>query len=287
MVEDNFDRVVRKSLPEKMQEKVKAVTAKLRKSGLGEPPKDPRARRTASSARSTSSASHSRSASSKGAAGGGRDGKHSPGLNWGVAADVASDAGGGAGADATAGGGGGGGVRRGASVSARAARTLSGSSRSTSSPRRGKSSKQLGPSLNAAAVEQLDELETKLGSSDWKTRDEAVIASEAFAVEHGAGVASGLNKFFDAYGPRLSDSNSKVNLHALEAFKRFLPHIKDAFMLNHAVVVLVVNKLAGNLASKSAGIRQTTSELFAALTSNLEPALLLQPVTAVGDTPST
>jgi hypothetical protein len=69
--------------------------------------------------------------------------------------------------------------------------------------------------------------------------------------EQGEAMQSALCQLFDAYAPRLSDSNSKVNLHALEAFRRFLPKIKDAFGPNASVVVQIVNKLATNLASKS------------------------------------
>jgi hypothetical protein len=258
----DYPQFVRKSLPEKMQKSAAAVVDKLRKNGLGAPVANPRdksmrmagmsANRSASSAepgsprgRSMSAGESSLSTPSGGMSGGGSS-------SAGAASGLRSKSSGG-----------------------------SGLKRGVGSIRSAKSTKsQHGPSLSSASLEELESFVDKLGNSDWKVRDAGVIGMEHLAMREGIKMQSALNKLFDAFTPRLADSNSKVNLHALEAFRRFLPAIKDAFGTNHAVVVQVVNKLSGNLASKSSGIRLTSVDTFKDLVVHLEPTLLLQPFAA-------
>lgn len=55
-----------------------------------------------------------------------------------------------------------------------------------------------------------------LEEKDWKVRDDAITAVEAFVTQQGEAIQSQLSKLFDAFAPRLSDSNSKVRLRCTQ-----------------------------------------------------------------------
>lgn len=257
-----FEKMMRKALPEKQYSNMKTILDKLRSKGLGNPVANPRDKHQALSASlskgSRSATTHSSSSySSPGRARSSSAGDSSPATPLKTPAKDSRRA------------------NSGPSGTPGRIKKTPGRSNSARSAKSGKSN--WGPSLSASALEELEGYIDKLGNKDWKTRDEGVIAAEELAIREGVKIQSAMNKLFDAFTPRLADSNSKVNLHALEAFRRFLPAIKDAFGPHHAVVVQVVNKLSGNLASKSKGIVQTTADSFKDLTIHLEPALLIQP----------
>ena len=59
---------------------------------------------------------------------------------------------------------------------------------------------------------------------------------------------------FDAFSPRLTDRNSKVNLHALEAFSNIVPLLGNMLV---PIVNNVVTALVPNLASRNPTIHST------------------------------
>ena len=59
---------------------------------------------------------------------------------------------------------------------------------------------------------------------------------------------------FDAFSPRLTDRNSKVNLHALEAFSNIVPLLGNTLV---PIVNNVVTALVPNLASRNPTIHST------------------------------
>ena len=59
---------------------------------------------------------------------------------------------------------------------------------------------------------------------------------------------------FDAFSPRLTDRNSKVNLHALEAFSNIVPLLGNTLV---PIVNNIVTALVPNLASRNPTIHST------------------------------
>ena len=53
---------------------------------------------------------------------------------------------------------------------------------------------------------------------------------------------------FDAFSPRLTDRNSKVNLHALQAFSNIIPLLGNSLVpvLNGVITALVPNLASRN-----------------------------------------
>ena len=68
---------------------------------------------------------------------------------------------------------------------------------------------------------------------------------------------------FDAFLPRLTDANSKVNLHALEAFSNIVPLLGDLLL---PIVTSIVEALVPNLASKQATIHNTAETVLELIT---------------------
>lgn len=66
-------------------------------------------------------------------------------------------------------------------------------------------------------------------------------------------------QIFDKFLPRLQDSNSKVNLHALRVMEHIVPILKDAL---HAVIPMATSNLAPNLSSKNREISSTAAEIL-------------------------
>lgn len=258
----DFEKKMRKALPEKQYANMKTILEKLRSKGLGNPVANPRDKHSAMSASLTKGSRSATGTSQWSSASAGSPKKprsSSAGDTSSPSTPKVEN-------------------RRAASGPSTPGRSKKGTLGRSNSSRSAKSGKSnWGPTLSTSALEELEGYIDKLGNKDWKTRDDGVIAAEELAIREGVKMQSAMNKLFDAFTPRLADSNSKVNLHALEAFRRFLPAIKDAFGPHHAVVVQVVNKLSGNLASKSKGIVQTTADSFKDLTIHLEPTLLIQP----------
>lgn len=156
----------------------------------------------------------------------------------------------------------------------RKTRTRVPSARSGAGVRRANSAAPMSPAL----TEKLNELIATLTSADWKMRDAAVEAAEALVVREGVALKPGLGRFFDAFGERLSDSNSKVNRKALESFGRMIPHLSEAFEGQAPLINELVSKISPNLASKNKVI---SDEAFAALSGMCEAlghGILLPPL---------
>lgn len=66
-------------------------------------------------------------------------------------------------------------------------------------------------------------------------------------------------QIFDKFLPRLQDSNSKVNLHALKVMHQVVPMLKDALQ---SVISLSVTAIVPNLSSKNAEIKATGTDIL-------------------------
>ncbi|NXU38630.1 TGRM1 protein, partial [Drymodes brunneopygia] len=83
-------------------------------------------------------------------------------------------------------------------------------------------------------------------------------------------------QIFDAFKPRLHDSNSKVNQVALEAMHKMIPLLKDH--LSPVINMLIPAIVDNNLNSKNPGIYAAATNVIQALCQHLDTSLLLQPL---------
>ncbi|KAM9190351.1 TOG array regulator of axonemal microtubules protein 1 [Mergus octosetaceus] len=88
-------------------------------------------------------------------------------------------------------------------------------------------------------------------------------------------VVANIVKIFDAFKPRLHDSNSKVNQVALETMYKMIPLLKDN--LSPVINMLVPAMVDNNLNSKNPGIYAAATNVIQALCQHLDNYLLLQP----------
>ncbi|CAN8215732.1 unnamed protein product [Coccothraustes coccothraustes] len=88
-------------------------------------------------------------------------------------------------------------------------------------------------------------------------------------------VLANIVRIFDAFKPRLHDSNSKVTQVALEAMHKMIPLLKDNLspVINMVIPAIVDN----NLNSKNPGIYAAATNVIQALCQHLDTSLLLQP----------
>ncbi|XP_064572066.1 TOG array regulator of axonemal microtubules protein 1 [Zonotrichia leucophrys gambelii] len=88
-------------------------------------------------------------------------------------------------------------------------------------------------------------------------------------------VLANIVRIFDAFKPRLHDSNSKVTQVALEAMHRMVPLLKDN--LSPVINMLIPAIVDNNLNSKNPGIYAAATNVIQALCQHLDTSLLLQP----------
>jgi hypothetical protein len=140
----------------------------------------------------------------------------------------------------------------------------------------GQASQKHTPSIRApGGGDRLGELSTELQAPDWRKREAAVGDLQALVQERPQDfVSTNMNVFFD-FVPRLSDSNSKVNVAALQALEVMLPLVGPAM---DTVMGELLPALAHNLASKAPSIRAAACANLAFIAQHLDSNLVLQPM---------
>ncbi|XP_053451317.1 TOG array regulator of axonemal microtubules protein 1 isoform X2 [Nycticebus coucang] len=88
-------------------------------------------------------------------------------------------------------------------------------------------------------------------------------------------VIGNIVKIFDAFKSRLHDSNSKVNLVALETMYKMIPLLRDN--LSPIINMLIPAIVDNNLNSKNPGIYTAATNVVQALSQHVDNYLLLQP----------
>ncbi|KAK7835959.1 hypothetical protein U0070_004050 [Myodes glareolus] len=88
-------------------------------------------------------------------------------------------------------------------------------------------------------------------------------------------VVGNIVKIFDAFKSRLHDSNSKVNLVALETMHKMIPLLRDN--LSPIINMLIPAIVDNNLNSKNLGIYTAATNVVHALSQHVDNYLLLQP----------
>uniref|UniRef100_A0A2K6FBU8 TOG array regulator of axonemal microtubules 2 n=1 Tax=Propithecus coquereli TaxID=379532 RepID=A0A2K6FBU8_PROCO len=121
--------------------------------------------------------------------------------------------------------------------------------------------------------EQLRELTRLLEAKDSRSRMEGV----ARLLEHCRAepelITTHLVQVFDAFTPRLQDSNKKVNQWALESLVKMIPLLRDSLQ---PMLLSIIIAVADNLNSKSSGIYAATATVLDAMIESLDNLCLLQ-----------
>uniref|UniRef100_A0A672ZLL3 TOG domain-containing protein n=1 Tax=Sphaeramia orbicularis TaxID=375764 RepID=A0A672ZLL3_9TELE len=124
------------------------------------------------------------------------------------------------------------------------------------------------PQSIADKTEYIKQISGLLGSKDFRERIKGIdqLVSDC---QHNP------NMVFDAFKLRLQESNSKVNLYALESLQKITHLLKDN--LSQVVNILVPAIVDNHLNSKNNAIYSAAIGAINALTLNLDNVLLLQP----------
>ncbi|KAM9720503.1 TOG array regulator of axonemal microtubules protein 2 isoform 2-T2 [Dama dama] len=122
-------------------------------------------------------------------------------------------------------------------------------------------------------VEQLRELTRLLEAKEYQSRMEGV----GRLVEHCRAkpelIIANLVQVFDAFTPRLQDSNKKVNQWALESLAKMIPLLRESLQ---PMLLSIIIAVADNLNSKNAGIYAAAATALDAMVESLDNLGLLQ-----------
>jgi len=83
-----------------------------------------------------------------------------------------------------------------------------------------------------------------------------------------------VHTIFDHLMPRLTDSNSKVNVVALQRLEQMVPVMRDGLT---SVAATLVQTLGASLASSNAQVRSTTPPVIDKLVEEVDHSALIQP----------
>ncbi|XP_076798368.1 TOG array regulator of axonemal microtubules protein 2 isoform X3 [Arvicanthis niloticus] len=122
-------------------------------------------------------------------------------------------------------------------------------------------------------AEQLQELTRLLEAKEFQARMEGVGKLLEYCKAKPELVVANLVQVFDAFTPRLHDSNKKVNQWALESLAQMLPILKDSL---HPMLLSLIIAAADNLNSKNSGISTAASTVLDAMMESLDHLCLLQ-----------
>eukprot|EP00073_Rattus_norvegicus_P047698 XP_017449898.1 PREDICTED: protein FAM179A isoform X3 [Rattus norvegicus] len=122
-------------------------------------------------------------------------------------------------------------------------------------------------------AEQLRELTRLLEAKEFQARMEGVGKLLEYCKTKPEHVAANLVQVFDAFTPRLHDSNKKVNQWALESLAQMLPILRESI---HPMLLSLIIVAADNLNSKNSGISTAASTVLDAMMDSLDHLCLLQ-----------
>ncbi|XP_060939071.1 TOG array regulator of axonemal microtubules protein 1 [Limanda limanda] len=128
----------------------------------------------------------------------------------------------------------------------------------------------------ADKTEYIKQIQGLLGSKDFRERIKGINQLVDDCQQNPNMVINSIFPLFDAFKARLLESNSKVNLHALESLQKIILMMKDNLsqVLNFLVPAIVDN----HLNSKNNAIYSAAVGAIDALILNLDNILLLQPL---------
>ncbi|KAJ7989045.1 hypothetical protein DPEC_G00315470 [Dallia pectoralis] len=127
----------------------------------------------------------------------------------------------------------------------------------------------------ADKTEYVKQLTALLGSKDFRERIKGIDQLVGDCEHHAHMVIGSIFPVFDAFTARLQESNSKVNLYALESLQKIVMLMKDH--LAQVVYILVPGIVDNHLNSKNNCVYTAATGAIDALIQNLDNTLLLQP----------
>ncbi|XP_077180266.1 TOG array regulator of axonemal microtubules protein 1 [Paroedura picta] len=139
----------------------------------------------------------------------------------------------------------------------------------------GEMPRKLGPRNTLESAEYVKVITTSLNAKDFRERISGIRQLLEDTESNQDLVATNIIKIFDAFKPRLHDSNSKVNQVALETMRQLIPLLKEK--LSPVINMLIPALVDNNLNSKNPGIYAAATGVIQALCQHLDHYLLLQP----------
>ncbi|KAG8510213.1 TOG array regulator of axonemal microtubules protein 2, partial [Galemys pyrenaicus] len=121
--------------------------------------------------------------------------------------------------------------------------------------------------------EQLRELTRLLEAKEYQSRMEGVERLLEHCKAKPELIAANVVQVFDAFTPRLQDSNKKVNQWALESLAKMIPLLKESL---HPMLLSIIIAVADNLNSKNVGIYAAAATALDAMIESLDNLCLLQ-----------
>ncbi|KAM6179262.1 TOG array regulator of axonemal microtubules protein 2 [Erethizon dorsatum] len=122
-------------------------------------------------------------------------------------------------------------------------------------------------------AQQLRELTRLLEAKEYQSRMEGVGRLLEHCKTKPELIMANLVQVFDAFTPRLQDSNKKVNQWALESLTKMIPILKDSV---HPMLLSLIVAVADNLNSKNLGIATAAATVLDAMIESLDHLCLLQ-----------
>ncbi|KAM6181247.1 TOG array regulator of axonemal microtubules protein 1 isoform 4-T4 [Erethizon dorsatum] len=131
------------------------------------------------------------------------------------------------------------------------------------------------PRNSLESAEYIKVLTGLLNAKDFRDRISGIKQLLSDAENNQELVVGNIVKIFDAFKSRLHDSNSKVNLVALESMHKMIPLLRDN--LSPIINMLIPAIVDNNLNSKNPGIYAAATNVVQALSQHVDNYLLLQP----------
>ncbi|XP_045665108.1 TOG array regulator of axonemal microtubules protein 2 [Ursus americanus] len=122
-------------------------------------------------------------------------------------------------------------------------------------------------------AERLRDLTRLLEAKEYQSRMEGVGRLLEHCKAKPELITANLVQVFDAFTPRLQDSNKKVNQWALESLAKMIPLLKESL---HPMLLSIIVAVADNLNSKNSGIYAAAVTALDAMIENLDKLCLLQ-----------
>uniref|UniRef100_A0A8D2B9S1 TOG array regulator of axonemal microtubules protein 1 n=1 Tax=Sciurus vulgaris TaxID=55149 RepID=A0A8D2B9S1_SCIVU len=131
------------------------------------------------------------------------------------------------------------------------------------------------PRNSLESAEYVKVITSLLNAKDFRDRINGIKQLLSDAENNQELVVGNIVKIFDAFKSRLHDSNSKVNLVALETMHKMIPLLRDN--LSPIINMLIPAIVDNNLNSKNPGIYAAATNVIQALSRHVDNYLLLQP----------
>ncbi|XP_017525746.3 TOG array regulator of axonemal microtubules protein 1 isoform X3 [Manis javanica] len=131
------------------------------------------------------------------------------------------------------------------------------------------------PRNSVESAEYIKVITSLLNAKDFRDRINGIKQLLSDTENNQELVVGNIVKIFDAFKSRLHDSNSKVNLVALETMHKMIPLLRDN--LSPIINMLIPAIVDNNLNSKNPGIYAAATNVVQALIQHVDNYLLLQP----------